>query len=111
MQTVTVVQLVRTLSIMRVVMSSSPDWSEFIFIFHITYDSWVVIEVWVSGSKPTLIRCSALVQQLSVSKDPRCYTLSEAWSGVNWADLMAAQGAFGIDFYDDSRHDALDGVL
>jgi len=21
------------------------------------------------------------------------YTLSEAWSGVNWADLMAAQGA------------------
>jgi len=22
------------------------------------------------------------------------YTLSEAWSGVNWADLMAAQGAF-----------------
>jgi len=22
-----------------------------------------------------------------------CYTLSEAWSGVNWADLMAAQGA------------------
>jgi len=28
------------------------------------------------------------------------YTLSEAWSGVNWADLMAAQGAFGTDFYD-----------
>jgi len=27
------------------------------------------------------------------------YTLSEAWSGVNWADLMAAQGAFGTDFY------------
>jgi len=26
-------------------------------------------------------------------------TLSEAWSGVNWADLMAAQGAFGTDFY------------
>jgi len=21
-----------------------------------------------------------------------CYTLSEAWSGVNWADFMAAQG-------------------
>jgi len=41
------------------------------------------------------------------------YTLSEAWSGVNWADLMAAQGAFGTDFYDrstDSRHAALDGV-
>jgi len=31
-----------------------------------------------------------------------CYTLSEAWSGVNWADLMAAQGAFGTDFYDRS---------
>jgi len=30
------------------------------------------------------------------------YTLSEAWSGVNWADLMAAQGAFGTDFYERS---------
>jgi len=30
------------------------------------------------------------------------YTLSEAWSGVNGADLMAAQGAFGTDFYDRS---------
>jgi len=30
------------------------------------------------------------------------YTLSEAWSGVNWADLMAAQGAFGTDFFDRS---------
>jgi len=30
------------------------------------------------------------------------YTLSEAWSGVNWADLMAAQGAFGTDLYDSS---------
>jgi len=30
------------------------------------------------------------------------YTLSEAWSGVNWVDLMAAQGAFGTDFYDRS---------
>jgi len=30
------------------------------------------------------------------------YTLSEAWSGVNWADLRAAQGAFGADFYDRS---------
>jgi len=30
------------------------------------------------------------------------YTLSEAWSGVNWADLVAAQGAFGTDFYDRS---------
>jgi len=30
------------------------------------------------------------------------YTLSEDWSGVNWADLLAAQGAFGTDFYDRS---------
>jgi len=30
------------------------------------------------------------------------YTLSEAWSGVNWADLIAAQGAFRTDFYDRS---------
>jgi len=28
------------------------------------------------------------------------YTLSEAWSGVNLADFMAAQGAFGTDFCD-----------
>jgi len=26
------------------------------------------------------------------------YTLSDAWSGVNWADLMAAQGALGPIF-------------
>jgi len=26
------------------------------------------------------------------------YTLSETWSGVNWADVMAAQGAFGPIF-------------
>jgi len=34
--------------------------------------------------------------------NPTRYTLTEAWSGVNWADLMAAQGAFGTDFYDRS---------
>jgi len=28
------------------------------------------------------------------------YTLSEAWSGGNWADLLAAQDPFGTDFYD-----------
>jgi len=33
-----VVQLERTSAIMRVVMSSSPDWSENFLIFHITYD-------------------------------------------------------------------------
>jgi len=37
-----------------------------------------------------------------MGKEIRRYTLSEAWSGVNWADLMAAQGAFGTDFYDRS---------
>jgi len=31
-----------------------------------------------------------------------CFTLSEAWSGVNWADLMAAQSAFGTDYFDRS---------
>jgi len=30
------------------------------------------------------------------------YTLSEARSGVDWVNLMAAQGAFGTDFYDRS---------
>jgi len=32
----------------------------------------------------------------------KCYTLSEAWSGVNWADLLATQSTFGTDFYDRS---------
>jgi len=35
-----VVQLVRTSPVMRVVMSSSPDWSEHFLIFYITYDSY-----------------------------------------------------------------------
>jgi len=44
---------------------------------------------------------------LRLTGEPKClntgiYTLSEAWSGVNWANLMAAQGAFGTDFYDRS---------
>jgi len=47
----------------------------------------------------------------SVKKDPRFYTLSEAWSGVNWADLMAAQGAFGTDFYDRSKYSVQNIVL
>jgi len=33
---------------------------------------------------------------------------------VNWADLMAAHGAYVTDFWqvyqNDSRHDALDGI-
>jgi len=39
------------------------------------------------------------------------YTLSEAWSGVNWADLMAAQGAFESDFYDRSTRTIVDTML
>jgi len=39
------------------------------------------------------------------------YTLSEAWSGVNWADLMAAQGAFGTDFYDRSTRKMVGTML
>jgi len=39
------------------------------------------------------------------------YTLSEARSGVNWADLMAAQGAFGTDFYDKSKRTIVDTML
>jgi len=46
---------------MRMVMSSSPDWSENFLIFHITYDSYyVIIEMWLSGSEPTIIRRSAV---------------------------------------------------
>jgi len=29
----------------------------------------------------------------------RCPRLEAGWSGVNWAVLMAALGAFGTDFY------------
>jgi len=39
------------------------------------------------------------------------YTLSEAWSGVNWADLMAAHGAFGTDFYDRSTRTIVGTML
>jgi len=55
-----VVQLARTSSIMRVVTSSSPDWSENVLIVHITYDScYVIIEAWLSVSEPAIIRRSA----------------------------------------------------
>jgi len=37
--------------------------------------------------------------------------LSEAWSGVNWADFMAAQGAFGTDFYDRSTRTIVGTML
>jgi len=40
-----------------------------------------------------------------------CYTLSEAWSAVDWADLMAAQGAFGTDFCDRSTRTIVGTML
>jgi len=37
--------------------------------------------------------------------------LSEARSGVDWADLMAAQGAFGTDIYDKSTRTIVGTML
>jgi len=39
------------------------------------------------------------------------YTLSEAWRAVNWADLIAVQGAFGTDFYDRSTRTIVGTIL
>jgi len=47
-----------------------------------------------SGDEDSFIDLASNSAKQSSSK----YTLSEAWSGVNWADLMAAQGAFGTEF-------------
>jgi len=44
-------------------------------------------------------------------RNSRRYTLSEACSGVKWADLMAAQGAFGTDFYDRSTRTIVGTML
>jgi len=38
---------------------------------HVFINNIVIIEVWIRGSEPTIIRKSALAQQLSVRKDPR----------------------------------------
>jgi len=46
-----------------------------------------------------------------VKNNPCRYTLSESWSGVKWADLMAAQGAFGTDFYDRSTRTIVGTML
>jgi len=51
--------------------------------------------VWEAKGRVAMGSCSSPLN-LSI------YTLSEAWSGVNWAELMAAQGAFGTDFDDTS---------
>jgi len=47
----------------------------------------------------------------SFSKAKITYTLSEAWSGVNRADLMAAQGAFLFDFYERSTRTIVGTML
>jgi len=39
----------------------------------------------------TNLQCASIIPIMSPA-DITIYTLSEAWSGVNWADLMAAQG-------------------
>jgi len=68
-----VVQLVRTSSIMRVVMSSSLDYSEHFLIFLITYMTLVISDYrgMAKWFGPTIIRRFTLVQQLSsVKKDP-----------------------------------------
>jgi len=52
--------------------------------------------------------------QVVISRGKNCpliYTLSEAWSEVNWADLMAAQGAFGADLYDRSTRKIVGTML
>jgi len=52
-----------------------------------------------------------LVNVTSDELDTFNYTPSEAWSGVNWADLMAAQGALGTDFYETSTRTIVDTML
>jgi len=51
-----------------------------------------------NGSQVFTSKCGPSAKPSS----PRYSTLSEGWSEENWADLMAAQGAFGTDFYDRS---------
>jgi len=50
-------------------------------------------------------------ESFEVSCPQDYYTLSEAWSGVNWAYLIAAQGAFGTDFYDKSTRTIVGTML
>jgi len=47
----------------------------------------------------------------AATADLLCYALSEAWSGLNWTDLMAAQSAFGTDFYDMSTRTIVGTML
>jgi len=56
-------------------------------------DLWVK---WQNVDKGDVALCHILLLSTTFNTN---YTLSEAWSGVNWADLMAAQGAFGTNFY------------
>jgi len=50
-------------------------------------------------TKTKLNQCQSPHKRVEYSIYVGRYTLSEAWSGVNGADLMAAQGASGTDFY------------
>jgi len=47
----------------------------------------------------------------NINIDINIGTLSAAWSVVNWADLKAAQGAFGTDFYDRSTRTIVGTML
>jgi len=60
-------------------------------------EKWFSCWIWFCKNNPYQWT-SPLLLILSES----IYTLSEAWGGVNWADLMAARGDFGTDFYDKS---------
>jgi len=67
------------------------------------------------NSRSRIIRCIlsgvATVSTFSHKNNIPRYTLSEAWSGVNWADLIAAQGAFGTNFYDRSTRTIVGTML
>jgi len=52
-----------------------------------------------------------VIDRTTLSRLLSDYTPSEAWSGVNWADLMAAQGALGTDFYDRSTRTIVGTML
>jgi len=89
-----VVQLVRTSDIMRVVMGSSPGRCENCLIFYITYDSClVIIEVWLSGSEPNIIRWSTFHLEAAVNTNIclnfSCCHLLEPNSTINCPKVIA----------------------
>jgi len=62
------------------------------------------------GRKREVVATALIVHVVNIVENP-IYTLSEAWSGVDWADHMAAQGAFGTDFYDRSTRTIVVGMM